>query len=100
MSAPQRLPLWVLPSTRLTPTIPCGSSIAFGRAGMGHCRRYWVAFAVIGIGCAFAVRPRHQQLLYPAASASGPLSFPVHRRTLLGDDLGLRETTAIVRGVH
>ncbi len=47
---------------------------------MGHGRRYWVAVAVIGIGCALVVRPRHQQLLYPAAS--------------------LKETTASVRGVH
>src|SRR5258707_14341605 len=98
MSAHERLPLWVLPSIRLTPTIPCGSSIAFGRSGMGHGRRYWVAVAVIGIGCALVVRPRHQQLLYPAASASGPLSFPFNRRTHLGDDLGLKETTASVRG--
>jgi hypothetical protein len=67
---------------------------------MGHGRRYWVAVAVIGIGCALVVRPRHQQLLYPAASASGPLSFPFNRRTHLGDDLGLKETTASVRGVH
>jgi len=67
---------------------------------MGHGRGYWVAVAVIGIGCALVVRPRHQPLLYPAASAAGPLSLPFNRRTHLGDDLGLRETTAIVRGVH
>jgi hypothetical protein len=67
---------------------------------MGHCRRYWVVVAVIGSGCALVVRPRHQQLLYSAASASGPLSFPFNRRTRLGDDLGLRETSARVRGVH
>jgi len=39
--------------------------------------------------------------LGPAASTSGPLSLPFNRRTPLGeDDLGPRETTAILRDVH
>jgi hypothetical protein len=67
---------------------------------MGHGRGYWVAVAVIGIGCALVVRPRHQPLLYPAASAAGPLSLPFNRRTHLGGDSGLRETTLVARDVR